>query len=168
MQKRVPEEAPSHVLFRIFCTHFFDIASKSRSWVSLHKKSVHARVQKPFRKKRKKTRSGVPPEQRTPRQDLKMRKCVYCKVKEPRDNPHRKWQQERDPERPAPTYFIGSFYFEKTCFFLTCFFKYANWTLGANFGASLTRPAPTRHRGTVFFQKNTCFLQKNLVFSTST
>ena len=36
MQKRVPEEAPSHVLFRIFCTHFFDVAKKAApEWVCL-------------------------------------------------------------------------------------------------------------------------------------
>ena len=29
MQKRVPEEAPSHVLYRKFCTHFFDVAKKA-------------------------------------------------------------------------------------------------------------------------------------------
>ena len=29
MQKRVPEEAPSHVLYRKFCTHFFDVAKKT-------------------------------------------------------------------------------------------------------------------------------------------
>ena len=29
MQKRVPEEAPSHVPFRSFWTHFFDVAEKA-------------------------------------------------------------------------------------------------------------------------------------------
>ena len=29
MQKRVPEEAPSNVLYRKFCTHFFDVAKKA-------------------------------------------------------------------------------------------------------------------------------------------
>ena len=65
MQKRVPEEAPSHVHTRLFCTHFFDVAKKSRSWVSLPKKSVHARVQKPFQNKCKifgtGSRRGVTP-----------------------------------------------------------------------------------------------------------
>ena len=66
--------------------------------------SVHARVQKPFRKKCKKARSEVSPEQRTPGQERKIRKCVcVAKLKEPPDNSHRKWQQESDPERPVPT-----------------------------------------------------------------
>ena len=105
--------------------------------------SLHARVGKPFRKKCKKTCSGVPPEQRTPGQDLKMRKCVYCKVKEPRDRTHRKWQQERDPERPAPTlhrracFFLKNAIFEKNVIFPT---YNGNWTLGPNIGASLRRP----------------------------
>ena len=31
LRKRVPEEAASHVRYRIFCTHFFDVAKKSSS-----------------------------------------------------------------------------------------------------------------------------------------
>ena len=34
MQKRVPEEAPSHVHIKLFCTHFFDVAEKAApEWV---------------------------------------------------------------------------------------------------------------------------------------
>ena len=31
LRKRVPEEAASHVRYRIFCTHFFDVAKKTSS-----------------------------------------------------------------------------------------------------------------------------------------
>ena len=31
LRKRVPEEAASHVRYKIFCTHFFDVAKKTSS-----------------------------------------------------------------------------------------------------------------------------------------
>ena len=70
-----------------------------------------------------KTRSGVSPEQRTPRQDQKMKKCVTCKSKNPGDSTHRKWHHERDPERPAPTRQPKKRFVKKTCFFFknVCF-----------------------------------------------
>ena len=106
----------------------------------MHWRSVRARVRKPFRKKCKKTRSGVPPEQRSPRQYQKMKKCVTYKSKNPRENSHRKWQHERDPERPAPTRQPWKRFVKKTCFFSkTCVFQFKK-ALGANFGASLRRP----------------------------
>ena len=115
---------------------------KSRSWVRLPKKSVHARVRKRFRKKCKKTRSGVPPEQRTPRQDQKMKKCVTYKSKNPGDSTHRKWHHERDPERPAPTRQPQKCFVKKTCFFEknVIFPKYNDfWPPAPNLGASLRR-----------------------------
>ena len=105
--------------------------------------AVHARVQKPFRKKCKKTRSGVPPEQRTPRQDQKMKKCVTYKSKNPGDSTHRKWQHERDPERPAPTRQPKKCFVKKTCFFeknVLFSLMLGFWPPAANFGASLRRP----------------------------
>ena len=38
-------------------------------------------------------------------------------LKEPRDRTHRKWQQERDPERPAPTRYRPTVFFAKNVFF---------------------------------------------------
>ena len=102
--------------------------------------SLHARVRKPFQKKCQKTRSGVPPEQRTPRQDKKMKKCVTRKSKNPGDSTHRKLHHERDPERPAPTRQPWKRLMKKTCFFSkTCVFQFKK-ALGPNFGASLRRP----------------------------
>ena len=126
--------------------------------------SVHARVQKPFRKKCKKTRSGVPPEQRTPRQELKMRMCVHCKSKENRNSTHRKWQQERDPERPAPTLQRRTVFFEQKVFFQKqkkCVFSsmLGNCTRGPNIGATLRRPSwPCLESILLFNKKN---LKKN-------
>ena len=105
--------------------------------------SLHARVRKPFRKKCQKTRSGVPPEQRTPRQDQKMKKCVTYKSKKGGPTAHRKLHHERDPERPAPTRQPWKCFVKKTCFFEknVIFPKYnGNWTRGPNLGASLRRP----------------------------
>ena len=95
----------------------FSTLQKKHFWAKVHWRSVHARVRKPFRKKCQKTRSGVPPEQRTPRQDQKMKKCVTYKSKNPGDSTHRKWQQEKDPERPAPTRQPKLCFVKKTCFF---------------------------------------------------
>ena len=94
--------------------------------------SVHARVRKRFRKKCKKTRSGVPPEQWSPRQYQKMKKCITYKSKNRGENSHRKWQHERDPERPAPTRQPHKCFVQKTCFFekKRAFFTYA-WFLAA-------------------------------------
>ena len=83
----------------------------------LPKKSVHARVRKRFRKKCQKTRSGVPPEQWSPRQYQKMKKRVTYKSKNRGEITHRKWQHERDPERPAPTRQPQKCFVKKTCFF---------------------------------------------------
>ena len=106
----------------------------------LPKKSVHARVRKRFRKKCKKTRSGVPPEQSSPRQYQKTKKCVTYKSKNRGEITHRKWQHERDPERPAPTRQPWKRFVKKTCFFSkTCVFQFKK-ALGPNFGASLRRP----------------------------
>ena len=50
MQKRVPEEAPSHVLYRIFCTHFFDVAKKTApEWVCL--RNLYTRASENLSKK---------------------------------------------------------------------------------------------------------------------
>ena len=50
MQKRVPEEAPSHVLYRIFCTHFFDVAKKAApEWVCL--RNLYTRASENLSKK---------------------------------------------------------------------------------------------------------------------
>ena len=87
---------------RNFCTHFFDVATKPLLSEIAYDILTRAGP-KTFRKKCKKTRPGVPPEQRTPRQDKKSRMCVTCKLRDPRNNSHRKWQQEGVPERPAPT-----------------------------------------------------------------
>ena len=94
-------------------------------------------------KKVPKTRSGVSPEQRTPRQDKKMKKCVTCKSQNPGDSTHRKLHHERDPERPAPTRQPWKRFVKKTCFlFLNTLFSLmlGNWPRGPNFGASLRRP----------------------------
>ena len=108
------------------------------------KKSVHARVRKRFRKKCQKTRLGVPPEQRTPRQDQKMKKCVTYKSKNPGDSTHRKWQQEKDPERPAPTRQPKLCFVKKNMFFLKKNVLFSTllscWPRAANLGASLRRP----------------------------
>ena len=106
--------------------------NKNHFWAKVHWRSVHARVRKPFRKKCQQTRSGVPPEQRTPRQDQKMKKCVTYKNKNPGGSTHRKWQQERDPERPAPTRQPKQCFVKKTRFFekKRAFFTYA-WFLYA-------------------------------------
>ena len=51
MQKRVPEEAPSHVLYRKCCTHFFDVAKKAapeRVGISI---SYTKRIQNTYRKR---------------------------------------------------------------------------------------------------------------------
>ena len=109
----------------------------------MHWRSVHARVRKPFQKKCQKTCSGVPPEQRSPRKYQQMKKCVTHKSKNRGDSTHRKWQHERDSERPAPTRQPHKCFVQKTCFFekKRVFFNlYAFWTPGANFGASLRRP----------------------------
>ena len=58
---------------RPFERTFFTL-QKNHLWAKVHWRSVHARVRKRFRKKCQKTRSGVPPEQRTPRQDKKNEK----------------------------------------------------------------------------------------------
>ena len=102
--------------------------------------SLHARVRKPFRKKCQKTRSGVSPEQRTPRQDKKMKKCVTYKSYSSGRKAHRKLHHERDPERPAPTRQPKKRFVKKTCFFSkTCVFQFKK-ALAPNFGASLRRP----------------------------
>ena len=105
--------------------------------------SLHARVRKPFQKKCQKTRSGVPPEQRTPRQDKKMKKCVTYKSYSSGRKAHRKLHHERDPERPAPTrqpkkrFVKKRIFFQKRVFFSL---RRRNWPPGPNFGASLRRP----------------------------
>ena len=97
---------------------------KKHFWAKVHWRSVHARVRKPFRKKCRKTRSGVPPEQRTPRQDQKMKKCVTYKSKKGGPSTHSQWHHERDPERPAPTRQPKKCFVKKTCFFeKTWFFR---------------------------------------------
>ena len=127
MQKRVPGGGPMPRTLWDLLNALFRRCKKKHFWAKVHWRSVHARVRKPFRKKCQKTRSGVPPEQRTPRQDQKMKKCVTYKSKNPGDSTHRKWQQEKDPERPAPTRqpklcFVKKtrFFERKTCFFLLC------------------------------------------------
>ena len=101
---------------RNFCTHFFDVATKPL--LSEFYQSILTRAgPKTFRKKCKKTRPGVSPEQRSPRQDKKSRMCVTCKLRDPRNNSHRKWQQESDLARPAPTCPIRSLHFEQNAFF---------------------------------------------------
>ena len=106
--------------------------------------SLHTRVRKPFRKKCQKTRSGVPPEQSSPRQYQKMKKCVTYKSQNRGEITHRKWQHERDPERPAPTRqpkkrFVKKkrVFFQKSVFFSL---RRRFWPPAANFGASLRRP----------------------------
>ena len=126
-------------LIRSFERTFFTL-QKKHFWAKVHWRSVHARVRNRFREKCQKTRSGVPPEQRTLRQDQKMKKCVTCKSKNPGDSTHRKLHHERDPERPAPTRQPWKRFVKKTCFFSkTCVFQFKK-ALAANFGASLRRP----------------------------
>ena len=142
----------------------FRRCKKKHFWAKVHWRSVHARVRKPFRKKCKKTRSGVPPEQRTPRQDQKMKKCVIYKSKNPGDSTHRKWQQERDPERLAPTRqphlcFVKKNVFflkKKTCFFLLCSVS-GRWvpTSERPWGGRIGRAPSTLCFFTKFLQKNT-------------
>ena len=67
-------------LWRNFCTHFFDVATKPLLSEITYDILTRAGP-KTFRKKCKKTRPGVPPEQRSPRQDKKSRICVTCKSK---------------------------------------------------------------------------------------
>ena len=98
----------------------------------VHWRSVHARIRKRFRKKCQKTRSGVPPEQRTPRQDQKMKKCVTYKSYSSGRKAHRKLHHERDPERPAPTRQPKKRFVKKTCFFSkTCVFQFKKAFLAA-------------------------------------
>ena len=96
--------------------HFFDVAKKPLLSEITYDILTRAGP-KTFRKKCKKTRPGVPPEQRSPRQDKKSRICVTCKLRDPRNNSHRKWQQESDLARPAPTCPIRSLHFEQNAFF---------------------------------------------------
>ena len=95
---------------------FFTL-QKKHFWGILHILLLYKRVRKRFRKKCQKTRSGVPPEQSSPRQYQKMKKCVTYKSKNRGENSHRKWQHERDPERPAPTRQPQKCFVKKTCFF---------------------------------------------------
>ena len=134
-----------HAAYRIRSfEHTFFTLQKKHFWAKVHWRSVHARVRKRFRKKCQKTRSGVSSEQRTPRQDKKMKKCVTCKSKNPGDSTHRKLHHERDPERPAPTRQPKKRFVKKTCFFFkkSVFFSLRRrfWPRTANLGASLRRP----------------------------
>ena len=127
---------------RSFERTFFTL-QKKHFWAKVHWRSVQACVRKRFRKKCQKTRSGVSSEQRTPRQDKKMKKCVTCKSKNPGDSTHRKLHHERDPERPAPTRQPQKCFVKKTCFFeknrvFSTFLS--NWPPGPNLGVSLRRP----------------------------
>ena len=128
----------------------YPIRSFERTFFTLQKKTLlskgtleictRARPKTLPKKTAKKTRSGVPPEQRTPRQDQKMKKCVTCKSQNPGDSTHRKLHHERDPERPAPTRQPKKRFVKKTCFFSkTCVFQFKK-ARAANFGASLRRP----------------------------
>ena len=72
-----------------------------------------------------------------------MKKCVTYKSKKGGENSHRKWQHERDPERPAPTRQPKKCFVKKTCFFeknVLFSLVLGDWPLGPNFGASLRRP----------------------------
>ena len=131
MQKRVPGGGPMPRTLYDLLNALFLRCKKKHFWAKVHWRSVHARVQKRFRKKCQKTRSGVPPEQGTPGQDLKLRKCVKCKSKRtPRQFAKKVATRKGHWEagaHVAPT----SVFFEKTHFLKKRVFFNYTWYLDA-------------------------------------
>ena len=98
------------------CAHFFDVATNPLLSVKANEILTRAGP-KTFRKKCKKTRPGVPPEQITPRQDKKNRMFVTCDFSNCQCIPHKKWQQERDPDEAELAVSRVGFVFAKNIFF---------------------------------------------------
>ena len=108
----IDENLTHAVFFHAACWHSYGpkqahtvlTLQKRRFWARIHMICLHARVRKHFRKKCKKTRSGVPSERRTLGQDQKMRRCVFCLTLQKKATPEREhiwYPYTRGSENPS-------------------------------------------------------------------
>ena len=103
LQKRVPEEATSHVNARNFYTRCSTLPKHPLISDLAHLLLYQTCPEHLPEKVWNKTRPGFPPERFYRSCSYIIRMCVIWKNKTPNLNSHRNWQQERVPERPAPT-----------------------------------------------------------------